>query len=142
MKPNLHKAIPFFMVCSMEKSLDFYLQGLGFELKNKWEPRGSIEWCWLERDGVALMLQEYRADLSPNETPGIGFSLYVICENALQLYREFMQRGLLPDEPFVGNGMWVVTLQDPDGFRLAFESLTETPEGTRYSEWLYSQKPD
>ncbi len=130
------------MVGSMEKSLNFYVKGLGFELKNKWEPKGTIEWCWLERDGVALMLQENREDFPPKETRGIGFSLYVICENALQLYQEFRQRGLLPDEPFVGNGMWVVAIKDPDGFRLAFESLTETQEGTRYSEWLHSQKPD
>jgi hypothetical protein len=59
---NLKQAVPFFMVKKMELSLDFYTRGLGFELKLDWKPEGKIEWCWLERDGVALMLQEYRKE--------------------------------------------------------------------------------
>jgi hypothetical protein len=31
----------------------------------------------------------------------------------------------------VGNGLWVVSLTDPDGYRLDFESPTDAPEGTR-----------
>ena len=57
---NVRQAVPFFMVTNMEKSLQFYINGLGFELKMKWEPRGSIEWCWLQFDLASLMLQEYR----------------------------------------------------------------------------------
>jgi hypothetical protein len=37
-------------------------------------------------------------------------------------------------EPFVGNAMWVTGLTDSDGYRLHFESPTETPEGTSLSE--------
>jgi catechol 2,3-dioxygenase-like lactoylglutathione lyase family enzyme len=36
------------MVADMDASLDFYTKRLGFDLKNKWEPRGRIKWCWLE----------------------------------------------------------------------------------------------
>ena len=31
--PNVKQAVPFFMVTDMEKSLAFYRDGLGFELK-------------------------------------------------------------------------------------------------------------
>lgn len=48
------------MVTNMDSSLNFYTNGLGFELKMKWEPRGTIEWCWLQLDEASLMLQEYR----------------------------------------------------------------------------------
>src|SRR5882762_6695344 len=58
-KPNIKQAMPFFWVSDMAASLRFYVNGLGFTMANKWEPRGTIEWCWLQRDGVALMLQEY-----------------------------------------------------------------------------------
>ncbi len=36
--------------------------------------------------------------------------------------------------PFVGNRMWVTSLRDPDGYRLEFESSTDTPEETVFSE--------
>ena len=38
-------------------------------------------------------------------------------------------------EPFVGNNMWVTGLTDPDGYKLYFESPTDVPEETKYSEW-------
>ena len=34
--------------------------------------------------------------------------------------------------PFVGNGLWVTTVVDPDGYRLDFESPTEEAEETVY----------
>jgi lactoylglutathione lyase len=42
----------------------------------------------------------------------------------------------MPKEPFVGNQLWDVALSDPDGYRLHFESPTDVPEETRYSEWI------
>lgn len=30
--------------------------------------------------------------------------------------------------------MWVTSLRDPDGYRLEFESLTDVPEETVFSE--------
>ena len=38
---NVRQSVPFFMVTNMEKSLNFYINGLGFELKMKWEPGGQ-----------------------------------------------------------------------------------------------------
>lgn len=120
------------MVTDMERSIAFYIKGLGFELKMDWQPNGCIEWCWLEREGVALMLQEYHNERLPKEKLGQGVSICFICEDALDLYHEFLQKGLSPSEPFVGNNMWVVSLSDPDGYKLDFESNTEVPEGTKY----------
>jgi hypothetical protein len=138
--PNVKQAVPFFMVVNMTNSLKFYVQGLGFELKNKWEPRGKIEWCWLERGGVALMLQEYREEWLPEGKLGQGVSICFVCEDALQLYHEFLQNGLQPNEPFVGNKMWVTSLKDPDGYNLDFESYTDVSEETKYSEWTSRNK--
>src|SRR5262249_38272724 len=63
-----------------------------------------------------------------------GCSLCFICADALAVYREARLRGIGASEPQVGNGMWVTGLADPDGFRLYFESPTDTPEDTRLSE--------
>jgi len=34
----------------------------------------------------------------------------------------------------VGNGLWVTSVTDPDGYRLDFESLTDMPEESEYKE--------
>lgn len=136
--PNLMQAVPFFRASNMDNSLKFYIEGLGFTMKNKWVPRGIVEWCWLERDGVALMLQEPWRDnpVPPLEgKPGLGVNICFQCKDAIALYHEFLSRGLTPSEPFVGNGMWVTSVTDPDGYHLEFESLTDVPEETEYKDW-------
>ncbi|MBX2963682.1 MAG: VOC family protein [Cyclobacteriaceae bacterium] len=133
---NLKQVVPFFMVTDMDRSIAFYVDGLGFELKTDWRPRGRIEWCYLEREGVALMLQEYREGLRPMEKPGVGVSICFICQDALKLYTEFLKKELQPKEPFVGNNMWVTSIGDPDGYKLDFESPTEVAEETKYRDWI------
>jgi lactoylglutathione lyase len=138
---NIKLAVPFFMILNMEISLRFYLDGLGFNMTNKWEPRGTIEWCWLQRDSIAIMLQEYRKEgRIPSEKRGSGVSICFQCEDAIELYHEFIGRGLPVSEPFVGNGMWVTCLNDPDGYSLSFQSPTEVTEETMYSDWKKSKQ--
>ena len=139
---NVRQAVPFFMVTNMERSLQFYIDGLGFELKMKWEPRGSIEWCWLQFDLASLMLQEYR-DNQPEAKLGVGMSVCFMCDDALEIYSQIISRGISVNaEPFVGNQLWVVGVNDPDGYAVFFESPTEVLEGTTYSEWLKNNTAD
>lgn len=143
LKPNITLSVPFFMVLDMETSLKFYIDGLGFQIKNQWVPCGKIEWCWLERDKAAIMLQEYRKaaqrDFFSNNPVGFGVSICFMCEDALALYHEFIAKGVTVSEPFVGNGLWDVALKDPDGYNLHFESATDVPEETKYSDWQGSK---
>lgn len=128
---NLLEAVPFLAVRSMDQALAFYRDGLGFEVKLTWEPEGAIRWCQIERDAVHLMLQEYApGHEAPAEPRGVGVTLTIVCQDALAIHLEARARGLQPDRPFVGNGMWVVGFRDPDGYRLEFESLCDLPEGT------------
>lgn len=131
---NVRQAVPFFMVTDMRRSLAFYVEGLGFETKITWEPEGAIEWCWLQLGTASLMLQEYRLN-PPSEKLGVGVSVAFICEDALTIYKEVLLRRISVDEPFVGNHMWVVGMKDPDGYHIFFESQTDVPEETKYSEW-------
>jgi lactoylglutathione lyase len=138
--PNLRLAVPFFMVRDMDASLKFYVHQLGFTVTNQWTPRGVIEWCWLQREEVSLMLQQpakkdhWIYNLPEN---GKGISICFQCADALSLYQEFTAKGVKIKEPFVGNGFWVVNFQDPDGYTLDFESPTKIPEETRYSDLLH-----
>jgi catechol 2,3-dioxygenase-like lactoylglutathione lyase family enzyme len=135
---GVKQAVPFFMVSNIEESLRFYVDGLGFEMTQKWIDQGKLQWCWLQYGGAALMLQEFRKEkrerlLSEAKILGAGVSIYFICEDALAIYREVAARGIEAEKPFVGNGMWVTSMSDPDGYKTFFESLTDVPEETVYS---------
>ena len=133
---NVQQAVPFFMVSSMEASLEFYRDGLGFVMTTHWLKEGRLEWCWLELGGAALMLQQFAKGRQPSapEKLGVGVSVYFICRDALEIYRQIRARGIPAGRPFVGNGMWVTSLKDPDGYDLHFESLTDAAEESEYPE--------
>jgi len=139
---NVKQAVPFFGVTNMETSLKFYVEGLGFTMKHWWipdriedQPDGRIRWCWLERGGAAIMLQEFLPEKRPGQTLGTGVNVCFMCEDALALYREFKSRGLQTrNRPFVGNRLWVVPVTDPDGYRIEFESPTDAPEESELQE--------
>jgi len=133
---NLTQAVPFFMVTNMEASLPFYVDGLGFVKTIGWTPAGRLEWCWLQRGTVALMLQEYRPGRVPDAKLGVGVSVCFIVEDAIACYRELKARGVDAGRPSVGNNMWVTTVTDPDGYHLLFESPTDVPEETEWAEDL------
>jgi len=129
---NVKQAVPFFMVTDMDAALRFYVDGLGCVVTTKWVPHGRIEWCWLELGAAALMLQEYRPGKRPDGPLGQGVSVCFMSADAIAIYHELVARGVAVKRPFVGNGLWVTSVTDPDGYRLDFESATDTPEGTEY----------
>jgi len=80
------------------------------------------------------MHRDAQADRFGDHRVGEGVTICLICEDALAIYREITSRGIQASRPFVGNGMWVTSLSDPDGYRVDFESDTDVPEGTEFSE--------
>ena len=135
---NIQQTVPLFDVNEMNVSLQFYEEGLGFKMRNKWIVENKVKWCWLQREGAAIMLQELNEDhpnrINANRTKGKCISMNFICTDAIELYKEFRSKNIHSQIPFVGNNMWVVGLTDPDGFQINFESMTDTPEGTVYDE--------
>ena len=135
---NVQQAVPFFAVSNIETSIRFYVDGLDFRMIDQWIDEGTLRWCWLELGAAAVMLQEFRRDGDDSRVPeskvGVGVSIYFICRDALALYHDFVARGIEAGRPFVGNGMWVTSLEDPDGYQLCFESPTDAPEGSRYQQ--------
>jgi lactoylglutathione lyase len=131
MNENVKQVVPFLCVSNMEQSLRYYVDGLGFTLKNKWVVDEKVRWCWLTLGGTALMLQEFK---KPPAKVGEGMSLCFQCEDAIAIYHAVTSRGITASEPQVGNSMWDTCLTDPDGYRLHFDSPTDTPEETRLSE--------
>ena len=135
-QPNVKQAVPFLMVKDMKASVSFYVKGLGFSMTKSWVDNGKLKWCWLVIDNAALMLQEYGEEANMSQgKPGEGVEIFFICEDALAIYTQITSNGISTSEPFVGNSMWVVQVKDPDGYKISFESFTDVPEETKYSEW-------
>jgi lactoylglutathione lyase len=131
--------VPLLMVTSMERSLAFYIDGLGFTIQNRWVPDGRLRWCWMSLGGAALMLQEAvdpsRQKMTSAGVLGNGASLYFQCSDALAIYRDAAARGIHAlREPQVGNFAWEVFFADPDGYKINFSSPTELPEETLLSQ--------
>lgn len=136
--PNIQQAVPFFRVSNIAASVRFYVDGLGGEMHHQWKVDGKLRWCWLKLGDAAVMLQAILPDSSigvtAEEKMGVGVTICFQCRDALALYKTLSARGLSPKRPFVGNGMWVTSLTDPDGYHLEFESFTDVPEETEYTE--------
>jgi lactoylglutathione lyase len=135
---NVREVVPFLSVPDIERSVRFYVEGLGFEMTHHWKPEGRLRWCRLQLGGAGLMLQEHLHDgdraWKPDGKLGEGVTLCFMCGDALAIYHAALAQGLEASRPFVGNGLWVTTLHDPDGFRIDFESPTDAPEESVYSE--------
>ncbi len=135
-EPNVLQAVPFLLVKNMEASLRFYVDGLAFKRTKQWIVDDKIRWCWLELGNAALMLQEYLPAKIPTAKRGEGVSICFQCRDALAIYNGALAQNLEPRRPFVGNNMWVTILTDPDGYKLDFESPTDVPEETIYSDTI------
>ena len=127
-EPNVREAVPFFLVANLDASLKHYVDGLGFRATKTWIDGGVLRWCWLELGGMSLMLQQRHDAWRPDGKVGEGVTICVMCGDAPAFYREVTARGVRASRPFVGNGLWVTTVIDPDGYRLDFESPTNAPE--------------
>jgi uncharacterized glyoxalase superfamily protein PhnB len=136
-KSNIKQAVPFFWVSDMEASLKYYIQGLGFELTNKWLDHEKVRWCWIQHGGAALMLQEFWKRGKHTNTPvgklGEGVSIYFICEDALTFFNDVRSRGIAATQPVVRNSLWTTSLHDPDGYNMVFESTSDQAEDTVFT---------
>ena len=126
----IRELVPLLFVEDLSRSADFYCNRLGFEMKLKWEPEGTLAWCRLERDNTALMLQLACPDedgTMEERCKGVGFFFH--CDDADAIYEELSSQGLSLDPPKVAfYGMNQLFVKDPDGYELCFQNQVETPE--------------
>jgi catechol 2,3-dioxygenase-like lactoylglutathione lyase family enzyme len=109
--------IPQLRITNAERSLAFYVDGLGFKVdwQHQFEP-GFPLFFQITRDGQTIFLTEHTGDCE------VGGAVYFRVPDARSLYAEFQQRGItatngLDDTPW---GTCEFLLTDPDGNRLRF----------------------
>lgn len=121
------RLVPLLDVRDMTRTIAFYVDGLGFEKQSEWIKDGKLRWAMLEYPGGAqLMVQE--RDTSPPADLNAAPVMYVFCNDAPAFHTQVSSRGIETEEPFIGNGMHVVPMVDPDGYRISFESPTDEPD--------------
>jgi catechol 2,3-dioxygenase-like lactoylglutathione lyase family enzyme len=130
----------------MRKTVSFYCDKLGFELKESWPSAEDPQWANLVLNGQSVMAgslpdpeqfgkdcqadpatiahwRRVAEDLETNR-PGIGVQIYVQVEDIDGYAAEIARRGLeLQTEPVTHfYGVRELGLDDPDGYRLVFHT--------------------
>ena len=109
--------IPQLRILSAERSLPFYVDGLGFSVdwQHQFEP-GFPLFLQITREGQTLFLTEHRDDCE------VGGAVYLIVPDVDECHRRFRANGVTPteaphDTPW---GSREMSVTDPDGNRLRF----------------------
>ena len=125
MPTNLgHRVLPCLLVSDMRRSLDFYLEVLGFTQTGYYPIESEPIRTEVRRDDVAIILytEPTRVAIEP---PAFTGALYVFPESIDTLADEL--RGKVPfawgpeDTDF---GMREFAIRDPDGYTLVFAERT------------------
>ena len=134
---DVERTVPLPAAAGTGTSLEFHVNGPGFAMTRRWIHEGRSRWRRREHGTAALRLREFDRKgphaWIPGGKLGAGVSINFIRRDALALHREFQARGIQAGRPFVGNGMWVTSPKDPDGYQLHFENVTDAPEDTEYA---------
>ena len=125
MPTNLgHRVLPCLFVADMRRSLDFYLEILGFTQTAYYPIESEPVRTEVRRDDVAIVLLAETTRVAA-ETPAFTGALYLFPESIEHLADEL--RGRAPfawgpeDTDF---GMREFAIRDPDGYTLIFAERT------------------
>lgn len=113
---------PHFLVSDLGRSLDYYVDVLGFDRPPLWGDPPVF--AMPQRDGFIVMLNQ--ADgLTPRPGGEGTWDAYFWCDDADALYAEVKARGAIvlhPPEDRADYGNREFAVRDPDGYVLAFAS--------------------
>jgi uncharacterized glyoxalase superfamily protein PhnB len=120
---------PLLAARDMKKTLDFYIQSLGFELKMAFPNPDNPQYADIIKDGMVLMFilaREHGIDAKEKFGGGVYFYLH-IDGDIDKYYNELKQKGVkivvdIKDEPF---GVRDFTVEDPDGYKLTFNQTLQ-----------------
>ena len=116
--------VPLLVVEDIARSVEFYCEKLAFTMTANWEPEGKLQWCRLERDGAALMLQQACDEDGVPPGCGRGVHFYFTCLDANAEYSRLADCGVSLNPPNLAfYGMNQLYLKDPDGYELCFQNV-------------------
>jgi lactoylglutathione lyase len=112
-------------------------------MTHKWIDEGKLRWCWLQHGGAALMLQEIAKEGPHSQVPGRKVGPGRIDLLHLRGCPGYLQRGDLTRDSSLETlrRERVTSMSDPDGYVIEFESYTDVPEDTEFSEHKDAEPP-
>lgn len=111
-------------VNSLEQSVAWYRDVIGFAVAREYAPRGALIAVALSAGAVEILLTQDNGARGEERVKGQGFSLqFTTTQDIDGLAAGIVARGgVLDDPPFDGGGARAFRLRDPDGFKLVFSS--------------------
>ena len=125
---KLHAIAPFFIVDSLQPSLDFYKSKLGFEVAYRGGGDSSDKdfWGMVQRDGVMLMLKAIAPEIHPEPNHSrhewARWDAYVYTPDPDALYAEYVERQVPIHSPLAdtSDGLRAFEITDNSGYVLCF----------------------
>lgn len=122
---NLAYVSPFFIVTSLEASVSFYVDKLGFEVRFI-GPEDDPFFAIVGRDHISIMLKEIAPDVkpAPNHTrhKWARWDAYISAADPDILFEEYRSGGVAFRQPIQddGDGLRGFEIADADGYVLFF----------------------
>jgi uncharacterized glyoxalase superfamily protein PhnB len=117
---RLRSLSPALTVDDLPCSLEHYVDGLGFTVRDRWEEEGKLLGVMLVAGSVQIGLSQDDWSKGRDRSKGIGSSLYAQTAQDLEaLAARCRARGIEVDGPKTESwGARTLTVIDPDGFKL------------------------
>lgn len=111
-------------VASLQQSVAWYRDVIGFAVAREYSPRGTLVAVALSAGPVEILLTQDNGAQGEQRAKGQGFSLQLTTTQDIdELAAGIVARGgVLEDPPFDAGGARAFRLRDPDGFKLVFSS--------------------
>jgi catechol 2,3-dioxygenase-like lactoylglutathione lyase family enzyme len=112
--------MPSFTVNDIQRSTEWYRDGLGFFVAERWEEGGRLQGVMLKAGACQLGLSQDDFSKGRDRPKGVGFRLW--CETAQDIdaiakrLRSF--GGKIVEEPSDRWDAYSFTAQDPDGYKI------------------------
>ena len=125
---NLQNCTPLLNVGSIERSLGFWRDLVGFEVVAQFEEAGVLRWVRLRSGGVGLMLNAPDKVLGEARVVPGSYTdavLYFGVPSVQAVCESLRAKGFdAPDPKTEDYGVEEMLLRDPDGYEVAFTSPT------------------
>jgi len=122
---NLSHIWPFFIVENLQRSVSFYVDKLGFEVRHS-GPEGDPFWAIVGRDDVSIMLKAIAPEVKPMPNPSrhewAAWDAYVATAEPDKLFDEYRSNRVAFRKPLHDNddNLRGFEIADADGYVLFF----------------------
>jgi uncharacterized glyoxalase superfamily protein PhnB len=118
---RIHSITPAYTVNDLGKTIDWYCEGLGFTVSERWEDNGTLRGVMLTAGDCTFGVSQDDFAKGKNRKKGIGFRMYLSTTQDVDALAERVRAhgGKIIQEPT--DSSWAkrsFAVEDPDGFKL------------------------